>query len=277
MRTGGFSICMSTNFHGMQILVSLYAERVNYREEKWISSGEKMNDKLLSERLKMVANFVPQGSSVADIGSDHAYLPCYLMNHQRITMAIAGEVNEGPYQSAIKQVKRSGFTNEITVRKGNGLEVISPGEVDVITIAGMGGQLIRDILLGGVEKLKNVKRLVLQPNVAAHLLRERLADLNWELVDEGILEEDDKIYEVLVFDAGNGNQPYAGMDGKELQKNLLAGPFLLKDRNEAFMKKWQIELKKRERILQSLTNTEGVSDKEAQVTNERDIIKEVLS
>ncbi|MYL63044.1 tRNA (adenine(22)-N(1))-methyltransferase TrmK [Bacillus hwajinpoensis] len=236
-----------------------------------------MNDKLLSERLKTVANFVPVGSSVADIGSDHAYLPCYLMNKQHITFAIAGEVNEGPYQSAVNQVKRSGFTREITVRKGNGLEVLSPGEVDVITIAGMGGQLIRDILLEGREKLANVKRLVLQPNVAAHLLRERLSDLDWELVDECILEEDHKVYEVLVFDAGNGKRPYEGMSDKELRKSMLVGPILLKNQNEAFRTKWQNELTKRERILTSLTKTHGVSDKEAQVKNERDIIKEVLS
>ncbi|TKD70156.1 tRNA (adenine(22)-N(1))-methyltransferase [Pseudalkalibacillus hwajinpoensis] len=236
-----------------------------------------MNDKLLSERLKLVANYVPVGSRVADIGSDHAYLPCYLMNHNRITGAVAGEVNEGPYQSAVSQVKRSGFSNQIAVRKGNGLEVLSPGEVDVITIAGMGGQLIRDILLGGLEKLEGVKRLILQPNVAAHLLRERLSDLNWELVEESIIEEDDKIYEILVFDAGNGKKPYEGFDGKELQKQLLAGPILMKEKNDAFMKKWQNELKKRERILLSLERAEGISEKEAQVKNERDLIKEVLS
>ena len=236
-----------------------------------------MNDKLLSERLKMVASFVPEGSRVADIGSDHAYLPCYLMNHNRISGAVAGEVNEGPYQSAINQVKRSGFTNEITVRKGNGLEVISSGEVDVITIAGMGGQLIRDILIEGRDKLENVKRLVLQPNVAAHLLRERLAELDWELVDERILEEDNKIYEVLVFDIGNGERPYEGLDNRELLKNILVGPMLIKEQNEAFKKKWQNELQKRERILRSLEQAESISSKEEQVKNERDLIKEVLS
>ncbi|MGA9290107.1 MAG: tRNA (adenine(22)-N(1))-methyltransferase TrmK [Anaerobacillus sp.] len=236
-----------------------------------------MNDKLLSERLKMVASFVPEGSRVADIGSDHAYLPCYLMNHNRISGAVAGEVNEGPYQSAINQVKRSGFTNEITVRKGNGLEVISSGEVDVITIAGMGGQLIRDILIEGRDKLENVKRLVLQPNVAAHLLRERLAELGWELVDERILEEDNKIYEVLVFDIGNGERPYEGLDNRELLKNILVGPMLIKEQNEAFKKKWQNELLKRERILRSLEQAESISSKKEQVKNERDLIKEVLS
>ncbi len=236
-----------------------------------------MNDKLLSERLKMVASFVPEGSRVADIGSDHAYLPCYLMNHNRISGAVAGEVNEGPYQSAINQVNRSGFANEISVRKGNGLEVISSGEVDVIIIAGMGGQLIRDILVEGGEKLESVKRLVLQPNVAAHLLRKRLAELDWELVEERILEEDNKIYEVLVFEAGNGERPYKGLEGSELQKNILMGPILINKQNEVFKKKWQNELLKRERILHSLEQAESIPSKEEYVKNERDLIKEVLS
>ncbi|WP_347549560.1 tRNA (adenine(22)-N(1))-methyltransferase TrmK [Pseudalkalibacillus hwajinpoensis] len=236
-----------------------------------------MNDKLLSERLKMVARFVPNNSRVADIGSDHAYLPCFLMNNKQITFAVAGEVNEGPYQSALNQVKRSGFEDVISVRKGDGLEVIEPGEVDVITIAGMGGQLIRDILLGGLEELLGVKRLILQPNVAAHLLRKRLAELDWELVEETILEEDEKIYEVLVFDAGNGSRPYEGLDGMELQKNLLAGPMLIKEQNSAFKKKWESELIKREGILRSMEQAETISERADQIKNERDLIKEVLS
>lgn len=236
-----------------------------------------MNDKLLSERLKTVASFVPEGSRVADIGSDHAYLPCYLMNHQRIQFAVAGEVNEGPYQSAVNQVKRSGFDDTISVRKGNGLEVIAPGEVDVITIAGMGGQLIRNILLEGYEKLQGVSRLVLQPNVAAHLLRERLAELGWELVEERILEEDTKIYEVLVFDKGDGNNPYKNSTEREREKCLLFGPLLLKEKNNAFIKKWQHELEKRDRILRSMENSESTGNKKEEVQYEMDLIKEVIS
>ncbi|MCA0986071.1 tRNA (adenine(22)-N(1))-methyltransferase [Guptibacillus algicola] len=236
-----------------------------------------MNDKLLSDRLKMVASFVPANSSVADIGSDHAYLPCYLMNKQRISYAIAGEVNEGPFQSAINQVNRSGFSDKISVRKGNGLQVIKPGEVDVITIAGMGGQLIRNILLEGIDKLDGVSRLILQPNVAAHLLRQSLSELNWELVDERILEEDKKIYEVLVFDVGNGSNPYRSLSERDQAKAILFGPKLASEKNEAFIKKWKHELEKRVRILRSMENAEVPSEKEASVKTEIDLIKEVIS
>lgn len=117
-----------------------------------------MNAQNLSKRLEKVASFVPKGAIVADIGSDHAYLPCYLVHKGIIQKAVAGEVVKGPYQSALKKVKEEGLENQITVRLADGLEAIeSADHVDTITIAGMGGSLIVSIL----EKiLKNSKPLI---------------------------------------------------------------------------------------------------------------------
>lgn len=197
-----------------------------------------MNESNLSKRLYFVAQQIPPGSKLADIGSDHAYLPCYALKAGIISSAVAGEVNEGPFQSAFEQVKKLNYQEQIFVRKGNGLEVISKGEVDVVTIAGMGGPLIASILEAGKEKLESVTRLVLQPNVAANQIRVWLENNGWVLINELILEEDGIIYEILTAEK-HGDNPYSE---KDYQLELLLGPFLMKQKDRIFIKKWMNEL-----------------------------------
>ncbi|MDF4746179.1 class I SAM-dependent methyltransferase, partial [Vibrio parahaemolyticus] len=170
----------------------------------------------LSKRLEEVVREIPVGSTVADIGSDHAYLPCYTIINNIATKAVAGEVVDGPFRSAQATVAESGLQDKVDVRKGNGLAVITPGEVDVITVAGMGGALIRDILESGKEKLEGVTRLILQPNIAAHHIREWFIENGWELIHEKIVKEDGKIYEILVGERGNIEVPYSGNKQTEL-------------------------------------------------------------
>jgi tRNA (adenine22-N1)-methyltransferase len=198
---------------------------------------ENMNTDMLSARLDAVACFVPYGSKLADIGSDHAYLPCYLAKKGMISFAVAGEVVLGPFESARRHVQEEGLADIITVRMGDGLDVIGPGDVDCITIAGMGGALITSILERGKEKLEPIKRLILQPNISAITIREWLLKNNWELVAEEILEEDGKIYEVLVAEKGEPFKPY----GAKLETELLVGPFLQQKKVAAFIKKWELE------------------------------------
>ncbi|WP_027407830.1 tRNA (adenine(22)-N(1))-methyltransferase [Anoxybacteroides tepidamans] len=220
-----------------------------------------MNELKLSKRLETVVSFIPKQSRLADIGSDHAYLPCYAYLHGYITMAVAGEVADGPFRSAQQQVEKTGLSHVISVRKGDGLAVIHPSEVDCITIAGMGGTLIANILEDGKEKLEGVKRLILQPNVGAHIVRKWLVDNDWELIDERILEEDGQIYEVLVAEKGSGLKPY-----HRLEAELLVGPFLLQERNGVFLKKWKSEVGHWKRIVAHLeakgTTEESIAKKE---------------
>lgn len=216
-----------------------------------------MNEHQLSKRLAEVASLVPTGCRLADIGSDHAYLPVHLLVQGKICAAIAGEINEGPLQAAKKQVEKLGLDSVVDVRKGDGLEVIESGEVDVISIAGMGGALICQILDAGIEKLHKVQRLILQPNVASHLVRQWLLDHGWELKQESLIEEDGKYYEVLMAEPGNEHQTYEGMDQQEKERAILMGPFLLKEKSAEFIHKWQGEIEKRNKIVASLQHTSG--------------------
>lgn len=101
----------------------------------------------LSKRLRAVAAFVQRGSRLADVGSDHAYLPLFLVEKGIVDFAVAGEVVQGPYQSALTNVAQAGKEKLIQVRLANGLAAIQERDrIDTITIAGMGGRLIADIL-----------------------------------------------------------------------------------------------------------------------------------
>lgn len=234
-----------------------------------------MNELKLSKRLETVASYIPKGAILADIGSDHAYLPCYSYLNGLIIQGVAGEITEGPLKSAKEQVRKSELEDKIDVRKGNGLEVISPNEVTCISIAGMGGSLIRTILDEGKEKLEGVGRLILQPNIGSHRVREWLIEHEWELVTETILEEDGKIYEVLVAEKGNPKKPYTN-----LEAGLLVGPFLMKEKNEVFVKKWTNEMKHWYKIVAQLDKAEASVEnnvRKKELVQNIEIVKEVLS
>ena len=109
-----------------------------------------MNELLLSKRLACVAAQVKPGDRVADIGSDHAYLPVYLIKTKQINFAVAGEVIKGPFETAQRQVQKSQLQEQIMVRLADGLAAIKESDaIDTIVIAGMGGQLIASILENG--------------------------------------------------------------------------------------------------------------------------------
>ena len=193
---------------------------------------------MISKRLELVASFVLQGAILLDVGSDHAYLPIELVERGKIKSAIAGEVVEGPYQSAVKNVEAHGLNEKIQVRLANGLAAFEEADqVSVITIAGMGGRLIARILEEGLDKLGNVERLILQPNNREDDLRIWLQDNGFQIVAESILEEAGKFYEILVVEAGQM---------KLSARDVRFGPFLSKEVSPVFVQKWQKEATKLE-------------------------------
>ncbi|BDD39022.1 tRNA (adenine(22)-N(1))-methyltransferase [Streptococcus ruminantium] len=190
----------------------------------------------LSKRLETVASFVPKGARLVDVGSDHAYLPLFLVEQGQVDFAIAGEVVQGPYRSALQNVEQAGKLDKIQVRLANGLAAVEVADnITAITIAGMGGRLIADILEAGKDKLANVERLILQPNNREDDVRRWLEKNQFKLIAEEILEENGKFYEVLVAESGQ-------MKLLEIEHRF--GPYLLEQKSSIFIKKWHKEQEK---------------------------------
>ncbi len=209
----------------------------------------------ISKRLQTIARYCPEGARVADIGSDHALLASYLLVKGIASFVIAGELNEGPFQAAKKQIHTLQVKDRASVRKGNGLAVLQPGEADVICIAGMGGQLIVSILDAGKDKLEGVQRLILQPNVGEEAVRLWMIENGWQLIAESILQEDGVIYEILVAERGNPTLPYEGKDRTQ-QELLRIGPFLWVEKSEVLQAKWLHEHEKWQKIIVQLKRSD---------------------
>lgn len=191
---------------------------------------------------------------MADIGSDHAYLPLYLSQQKQIQSAIAGEVNEGPFRGAERNVRAHGFQDTISVRKGDGLAVLNPGEVDVITVSGMGGGTIKEILAAGEAKLTGVSRLVLSPQGDGDTLRRWLLERGWKIVEEDMLVEDEQIYEIVVFERGEMkiDDPLA----------LEFGPLLLGRKHPLLAERMDYEIGKIDRALRGIEKAKGETGQE---------------
>ncbi|WP_028783238.1 tRNA (adenine(22)-N(1))-methyltransferase [Thalassobacillus devorans] len=231
-----------------------------------------MNEKLLSRRLQVVASYLPHGANFADIGSDHAYLPCYVCLQDPTATAIAGELNEGPYQSAKKEVESNGLSARIAVRKGDGLTVLFDDEVEQIVIAGMGGTLITTILEEGKEKLGRTSRIIVQPNVDAKSLRKWFIKYNYQIIAEEIIEEAGHIYEVIAAEKSDHEKVHYS------EREILFGPYLMKDKSPVFKKKWHEEKAKRDYVKKQMKKAANPdNDKIAKLELEIEWIEELLN
>ena len=202
----------------------------------------------LSPRLKTVASFLEGVTLLCDVGSDHAYLPVYAIQQGLITSAIAGEVVKGPFESAQQTVQDYVLTDKISVRLGDGLDVVtSKDEVSAISICGMGGELIARILEQGRIKgtLTGNEKLVLQPNVAEHLLRKWLVEHHYEILEEVVVEDHHRLYEIIVAEKREQDVPLSATQIK-------FGPKLIEKPTELVIRKWERQLRKIEEILAQL-------------------------
>lgn len=147
----------------------------------------------LTNRLKMVADMVPHCEKVVDVGTDHAYLPVYLIENKICDMALACDINEGPLNNADKTIKKYKLNSQINTRLSNGLDKVKGDEADTVVIAGMGGILISEII--STKWLKDSKKqLVLQPMTHIYDVRKYLCENGYDILDEQTTQEGKHIY-----------------------------------------------------------------------------------
>lgn len=177
----------------------------------------------LSERLFSVAELVTPGLIVADIGTDHGYLPVYLVQNRISNGVIASDVNIGPLEKATININKYGLTDAIDTRLSNGLKMFEPGEVESIVMAGMGGNLIIDILISGEDVCKAAKELILQPQSDIGRVRHYLLDNGYMIISENMVCEDGKFYPMMKVI--NGSQRW------EREIYYTYGKILLREKN----------------------------------------------
>ena len=161
----------------------------------------------ISTRLETIAGIVTCHNSVADIGTDHGYIPIYLAKKGISDRIIALDVNEGPLKKAEENIKLYSVQDKVSTRLSNGFENLLPGETDTVIIAGMGALLINSILKEGLNKAHSAKELILCPHCDVERTRLFLYENNFAIRDEFMVKEDGKYYFILKADTGRMEKP----------------------------------------------------------------------
>lgn len=158
---------------------------------------------MITPRLKMITEHI-YTKSVADIGTDHAYVPIYSIQNGISERAAATDINKGPLKTAEENVKKYGLEDKISLRLGSGLAPVDKGEFETVIIAGMGGEVIKNILEKDSEKAHSAEYLILQPMNSQDLLRKWLSENGFSIVCEDIACEGYKVYNLIVAENGPG-------------------------------------------------------------------------
>ncbi|WP_027825618.1 tRNA (adenine(22)-N(1))-methyltransferase [Lactobacillus psittaci] len=206
---------------------------------------------MLETRLAHLAAMVDENTRLADIGTDHAYLPIDLVKSGKIQFAIASDVAKGPLDNAKTDILEAGLSNQIQTRLGSGLETIKPEDkIETVVIAGMGGKLMTDLLEAAKEKDELYPTLILEPNIGESGVRKWLMEHNYQIIQEEIIDTAGHIYELIK----------AILTDKMHQlsdKEILFGPFLLKEKNSVFIKKWTNQLAYQKQLLVNLNKAKN--------------------
>jgi len=182
----------------------------------------------LSQRLSSVASMVTAGNCLADVGTDHGYVPIYLYERNVISHAIAMDVNKGPLERATLHIAESGMKDAIETRLSDGLAALKPGEADSVVIAGMGGPLIIRILSAYPEVTASLKELILQPQSEIPEVRRWLYEQGYEIIEEHMVFEDGKYYPMFKAVKNPQAEKLTDLEYKFGKISVLGEPSVLK-------------------------------------------------
>ena len=226
----------------------------------------------LSKRLYAVAGLVTEGASVADIGTDHGYVPIYLVERGIASKVIAMDVNQGPLNRARMHIVGHGLGDRIETRLSDGLARICPGEVDTVIASGMGGPLTIRILQEGKEVADQLNTLILQPQSEICRVRRFLTENGYRIGQEDMVLEDGKYYPVMRVVHGT-KEPYEEWE-------YLYGKRLLEARHPVLLEFLKRELRIKESILEQLagrSGSESARERAEEICREREWIQKALA
>ena len=222
----------------------------------------------LSKRLNAVAGQITIGNTVADIGTDHGYIPIYMTLNGYSNYAIAMDVNKGPLDRAKDNIFRYGVEDKVETRLSDGLKGLSEGEVQSIVIAGMGGLLTIRILTDGKSVAESADELILSPHSDVHLLREYLSCNDYKIINEEIVFEDGKYYFVLKVNKGQM------IIADDVDKYF--GSYLINRRDLVMKAYLEKEVDKRLSILEKMSASNNTG-RVKEIQCELDLIRKALS
>jgi len=203
----------------------------------------------LSKRLQAVADLVSDGLTVADVGTDHGYIPIYLIETGKCQKAFAMDVNQGPLLRAVEHITEHGLEEMIETRLSDGVNRLRVGECDAVVIAGMGGSLTIRILEEGKDIFQNLTEFVLQPQSELHKVRRYLVSHGYCVIAEDIVSEDGKFYPMMKVINGEASS-YDAIE-------LCYGKFLLSERHPVLKLFLEKEKSTKELIMQNLQKERG--------------------
>lgn len=234
--------------------------------------------KRIPKRMLAIANLVDNSKVLADVGCDHAYISINLLENGKAERIIASDLREGPLNIAKDNIKLEGFEERIETRLCAGLCGYEAGEVDTILISGMGGRLVKEILSESIDVVRRADTLILEPQSDLRVVRAYLKDIGFEIIDEDMLNEGGKYYQIMKAVKSKERMEVCDDIGAMAENEF--GPILIKKKHPVLLEFLKKRKNHYERLLQNksfLTSQSATNnDRIAIIENELNMVKEAL-